>query len=115
MTIAPFPSSRLVASGSPDDDHSRKDLCPIDTGIEPTWTDASGEGPEFEGSLKRRYAVDMTVSYTSSDLISEVTGEQVFYVKSELREIDGAQQPVYQLRFWKDLGRPLGKTLEGSI
>jgi hypothetical protein len=57
----------------------------------------------------------MTVSYTSSDLISEVTGEQVFYVASELQDVNGAQVPVYKLRFWKDLGRPLGKVVDEAL
>jgi hypothetical protein len=83
--------------------------------IDPEWTDASAEDPEFEGSLKRRYEVDMTVSFLSSDLLTHVTGEQDFYViPVVLDEGLASERTVVRLRFWKDLGRPLGRTAAGT-
>jgi len=55
--------------------------------------------PEFEGSLRRTYTVQMDVQ-VSGDLTYQVRGEQEFYIQQE--EVDGEQ--LWKLVFWRDLG-----------
>lgn len=80
------------------------------TGAEPAWIDASGETvggqtPVPEGTMKRRYEVAMRVSYTAGDIVSEVNGEQLFYViPTQLDQGDGVSVTEWKLLIWRDFG-----------
>lgn len=60
--------------------------------------------PEFEGSLRRTYTVQMDVE-VSGNLTYQVRGQQEFYIQQV--EVDGKQ--LWKLRFWRDLGVELTK------
>lgn len=71
-------------------------LNPIDS-----WTDQVA--PEFAGTQKRTYFVNMNVNYSNGD-IGDVRGQQVFYVAPTTQNIEGNDVTVYKLKFWRDLG-----------
>lgn len=67
------------------------------------WSDEVG--PEYEGTTRKRYEVDMTVEYVA-DRPSAVVGLQEFYaIPVEHDNGDGTVTTIYKLKFWRDLGR----------
>lgn len=71
------------------------------------WTNDFDDGAEFaEADFRGGFDVTMTVRYTDSALISQVAGQQRFYIKLVDMEIDGQTRQVYQIYAWKDFGNP---------
>jgi hypothetical protein len=69
-------------------------LTPVDSG----WTDEVAE--DFTGTMVRRYEVDMIIEYAAGKP-SCVVGRQEFYVAP----VTNDEGTVYQLKFWRDLGK----------
>ncbi len=78
--------------------------------VEPAWTDAGGEvvgglTTVPAGGKKRRYSVSMVVNYTAGDIVSQVNGEQLFYVLPTQKNLgDGTTVTEWKLFIWRDFG-----------
>ena len=73
------------------------------------WTDAGGDTvggvtPVPAGVRRRRYAVAMRVTYTDGNIVSEVTGEQLFYAEPRAVELSGRSLTLWDLFLWRDFG-----------
>lgn len=69
----------------------------------PPWTDQVAQ--DFAGTLMRRYTVDMTMEFVAG-APAAVTGLQEFYaVAVPYDDGKGTETTVYQLKFWRDLGK----------
>jgi hypothetical protein len=67
------------------------------------WTDQVAE--DYAGTTMKRYKVDMLVTYADGSR-EQVVGLQEFYaVPVEISAEDGTAITVYQLKYWKDLGK----------
>lgn len=75
----------------------------LSVGLYPVDSWSNQVAPEFAGTQRRSYFVNMTVNYSNGD-ISDVRGCQVFYVAPVETLVEGNPVATYRLRYWRDLG-----------
>jgi hypothetical protein len=87
---------------------------------EPSWRSADGEVVGGQtlvppGTKKRRYSVSMVVYYVAGDVVSQVNGEELFYIVPAPRDPgNGVPIMVWKLIVWRDFGGTLKRLGSGQ-
>jgi hypothetical protein len=76
------------------------------------WTDEVAT--EFDGTTMKRYGADMLLTYTDGTSV-RVEGLQEFYAApTTVQTKGGSVITVYQLKYWRDLGKAVTKASVGT-